>query len=139
MGMKRQIIPSNRWFWWTLAVLPFFFLAWATWHNALDFPFFDQWHFAPDVLKAFEGTLTLGDLWRPHNEHRIFFPKLMMLVLARLSHWNVGWEIAANTALGVAIFTVWLLLFRLSARRLSRAVPPWTPVLLSLAVFSFSQ
>jgi hypothetical protein len=33
-------------------------------------------------------VLSLADLWRQHNEHRIFFPNLVLLISAYITHWN---------------------------------------------------
>lgn len=34
----------------------------------------DQWEVATLFGELFSGTLSLADLWAPHNEHRFFFP-----------------------------------------------------------------
>jgi hypothetical protein len=38
------------------------------------------------------GTLGFGDFFAFHNEHRIFFPRLIAIGLAKLTHWNIRAE-----------------------------------------------
>ena len=39
------------------------------------------------------GSLGLGDFYAQHNEHRIFFPRLIFFALARLTHWDIRAEL----------------------------------------------
>ncbi len=54
----------------------------------VDVVFSDEWDFVPLIEKMFAGTLTLGDLYSPHNHHRMLFPRIIMLALARPTHFN---------------------------------------------------
>ena len=65
------------------------------------------------MAKAFRGGLTLADLFEPHNEHRIFFPRLLFILLARLTGWNVRAEMGLIVAAACLIaWTLQLLLRR---------------------------
>lgn len=76
-------------------------------------PFWDQWELVPLLQKLQEGKISFIDLWQQHNEHRIFFPKLVMLGLAWLSNWNIMLELYTNVFLaGLILFFLWLLLRR---------------------------
>ena len=128
-----------RWLSWALAALPpaFLLAALIAWHVTV--PYLDQWELVPLLEKMEQGTLTFADLWAPHNEHRIFFPKILMLTLASWTHWDIRFEIALSYLLA-------LLLFGLLARALRMTAPDsqswcrcWSYSLLSLAVFSMSQ
>src|SRR6267142_5943506 len=66
-----------------LAAVPLLILIWVVARYAIDVPYLDQWDFAPLIDKMYQGQLTFHDLWMQFNEHRIFFPKLIMLGLAR--------------------------------------------------------
>jgi hypothetical protein len=56
----------------------------------VDVPWADDWCVRPKILSHYaQGTLTWAELWRNHNEHRIFFPELVMLGLGILAHGNV--------------------------------------------------
>jgi len=60
-------------------VLTFCFI----YNYGITIPYWDQWEFVPLLEKLHNHTLTLNDLWSQHNEHRILFPKILMLLLAR--------------------------------------------------------
>jgi hypothetical protein len=101
----------------------------------ITIPFRDQWELVPLLEKMHNNTLTLADLWSQHNEHRIIFPQILMLLLARLSNWNIFLELCTNIAL--ATFT---LLFLLSIlRNTLEIVSPWLKIFTSLMVFSMVQ
>ncbi len=106
---------------------------------SLDFPYLDQWEFVSSIGKSFDGGVTLGDLWGQHNEHRLIFPKALMLVMAHMSGWDVRWELATNVILGSSLFAVLAAQIMATARRnrLRRAhlVLAWV----SLMVFSLNQ
>jgi len=52
----------------------------------------DQWTDI-DLLKRFHGgTLSWSYLWEQHNEHRMVFPKLVVLALGATTHFNVQVE-----------------------------------------------
>ena len=44
------------------------------------------------LLKAHAGNLELGDLLAQHNESRMPFPKIIFLLLAKLTGWNTRYE-----------------------------------------------
>jgi len=50
--------------------------------------YWDQWHVVPLFEKLYSGNLTFADLLAQHNEHRILFPRLVMLSLGSLTHYN---------------------------------------------------
>jgi len=107
--------------------------------NALTFPYWDAWRVAPMLELSDSGQLSMADLWAQHNEHRIFFPKLLMVTLARLSGWNVAWEIVASLCFATLIFAcVGVLLFR-ATRSANIALRVAGLALCSALVYSWSQ
>lgn len=50
--------------------------------------YWDQWEIVPLFDKLFTGHLSFTDLFAQHNEHRIFFPRLVMLFLGNLTQYN---------------------------------------------------
>lgn len=74
----------------------------------------DQWEFLPLVDKLYNGHLTFGDLFAQHNEHRILFPKIVMLSLAYLTHYNTVAEMYLSWLVTLASF---LLIFDMYSRR----------------------
>ncbi|MDX2195084.1 MAG: hypothetical protein NW207_01595 [Cytophagales bacterium] len=72
------------------------------------FPFWDQWELLRYIVNLKNGTIEWHTLWAQHNEHRIFFPRIIMLGIAWATHWNHAYELALNVALGTSIFFVLL-------------------------------
>jgi hypothetical protein len=97
----------------------------------------DQWELVPLIEKTFNGDIAFGDLWAQHNVHRIPIPKLIMLVLARLSHWDTRWERAVSMTFAFAAAAMLMLLFARGQRR-SRAAP-WAWLVMSTLFFSAAQ
>lgn len=120
------------------AILPPLYLLWMVLTRTVDVPFADQWALLPLLDRSYQGTLTLRELWAQHNEHRLLFPRLMMLVLARLSGWNTHVEMLANIALALGSFGVLAYQVRATARATKTAWLFLLP-LLSLAIFSLNQ
>jgi len=67
---------------------------------SLNIPIADQWTMIKHLNK-----LDFNYLWASHNEHIIFFPKLIFFILAKLSHWNIKWEIMLGFLLFSAIMS----------------------------------
>lgn len=121
---------------WLLSFIPPAILAALTARFGCDVPFIDECRFAPMVVKAFQGSLPLREIWAQQNEHRAFFSGLTMLILARLSRWDVRWELAANIALAGGIFALCAVLLNRTARKNG---PGAALPLVSLLVFSLTQ
>ena len=77
----------------------------------VDVPLWDQWDATfPLFQKCADGTLGPGDFLHRHNEHCIFFPKLLMYGLGRLTHWNIWAEMAVTWLLAWAgLLALWRL------------------------------
>ncbi len=67
----------------------------------VEVPILDQWWLLPLLVLQREGRLTLADIWLQNAEHRMFFPKLIMLLLARWTSWDLRYEVAINFFLTV--------------------------------------
>jgi hypothetical protein len=68
-------------------------------------PYGDEWDGdAANLLGPYlEGTLTIGDLLRFHNEHVIFFTRLLTLAIFNISgYWDVILQMIANAILDAA-------------------------------------
>lgn len=63
---------------------------------SVNVPYWDEWD--ADIAGIFEkyatGHLTLGDLFAQHNEARLFFPRILFLVLGNLTRGDVRYEMA---------------------------------------------
>ncbi len=122
-----------------LAVLPLVYLVAVVVRYRLDFPFLDQWEFVPLLEKMYVGQVTFGDLWAQHNEHRLIFPRLVMLGLARYSDWNIGWELVTNVVLGTGLFAALAWQVKRTEKATDKLRVTVLMPLLSLLVFSMGQ
>jgi hypothetical protein len=105
----------------------------------LTFPYWDQWEF-PTMLSRLEtGQLRFGDFYSQHNEHRGVFPRLIFLGLARLSRWDVRWELYANVALAALTLVILWRLLALTTRGIAAELGRWLVVPISWLVFSLVQ
>ncbi|MGM0884297.1 MAG: hypothetical protein ACQEXQ_25060 [Bacillota bacterium] len=92
--------------WVLVSLLPFSLLIYMVLFYTSDVPYWDQWSLPEFLHKVVNGNAILADYWSQHNEHRIFFPKLIMGILAEISNWNIYFEIAVNVLLAVIIFGI---------------------------------
>jgi hypothetical protein len=106
---------------------------------ALDFPYYDQWELVPFLEKDVSGTLRFGDFWAQHNEHRLVFPRLLMVVMARLSHWNIYWEFAASLVFAAMTWIAVAVLIRRSSARVHEGENGPLYMIAALVLFSLSQ
>lgn len=84
-----------------------------------DAPYWDQSWKIPMIEKAFDGTLRFGDYWTLINEHRVFFPNLIAVPLARLTHWDLRVELALSLVFATLVFALIAMLFRRAAASIS--------------------
>lgn len=112
------------------AVILLAILAWG-----VDLPYSDQWALVPQLEARDAGELRWIDLWQPHNEHRLFLPRLLMVELAQITGWNIVGELVVNWLLACGILAALLHMVRetLPTR------PWWLAPLLSCVVFNPSQ
>src|SRR5580692_4948026 len=90
--------------------LPIVAYFWFLHKYSLNVIFRDQWDDVGLISHSYNGTLGLGTLWAPHNENRIFFPNLIVLLLSRSTHFNIVSEeylsgVMLVVATGVIIFS----------------------------------
>lgn len=80
-------------------------------------PYWDEW-FTPaqQLISLHQGTLSLPELFRQHNESRPFFPRLVMLLLAAPAGWDVRQEMVASFVTVCAGAGLLYLLLRQNAR-----------------------
>ncbi len=103
-----------------LLVIPLLFVSLYSYHHAPRIPFADQMLGSLRIaIKSYDGDLQFQDLWKQHNEHRIFFTRLVTAVLARTSHWNLRLEASLSIVLAVANLVFFALLLPRPRNRLS--------------------
>lgn len=68
------------------------------------YPFWDQWEMALPLIEIKNNHLPIAFLFEQHNEHRLIFPKIVMLALAYFSDWNHAYELILGFCLASMIF-----------------------------------
>lgn len=85
-------------------------------HYGVNTPFWDSWDMVALFQKIDHHTLSFGDLWHQHNEHRIFFPLLILLANAYLTHWNTGIEMLISLCFAAATAVLIFFMLKRSIR-----------------------
>jgi hypothetical protein len=80
----------------------------------------DSWSDINVIEHAHAGTLSLATLWAQHNENRVFFPKLIVVMLGDTTHFNTVIEEYVSAAM-LIIATGLLIL----THRRRRPSTPW--------------
>jgi hypothetical protein len=122
-------------------VLPIILLIYWVSCLGVDIPSWDEWGEGTPFIfnvSAYPWE-TIQHLWEQHNEHRIFFPRLLMWVLASISSWNIIWEMAASIVVAVATFLVLCGQLQRLVRSAPQPLPRIVWPVLSLLFFSMTQ
>src|SRR4030042_2040057 len=122
-----------------MVFVPFLILIVDVAKYRVDVPFWDQWNFVPLLGKSYQEGVTFQDLWGQHNEHRLLFPRLIMLGLAHASRYNIVWELVVIIILAAAIFVLLWHQFSKTIKALGSSGFPGPAPLFSLLVFSLGQ
>jgi hypothetical protein len=82
---------------------------WLIHNNGVDVPYMDQWHAEGQrmLMPDARGELTVAELTRPHNEHRMFWTRALALALV---HANGQWDARVGMVLNVFIHAAALVL-----------------------------
>jgi hypothetical protein len=123
----------------TAAAVPPALVARMVARDGLNVPFLDDWHVLPLLEKAQAGTLRLGDFWAQHNEHRPVLARLLLLGLARLTGWDLRWELGANVAMALATLGVLAALIKQTLQPIAPRITPWIILVTSILTFSLVQ
>ena len=113
----------------------FLFTATISIQSSVAVPFWDQWEFIDTLDKFYSKQLKLIDLLALHHEHRLFFPRIIMLTLAYVSHWNILYEQLTNILLCLAIFLAFVTLTKHSNDHFEPLLLP--PI--AILIFSLCQ
>ena len=131
--------PMGRNITWLLAIIPFAFLLVIIVKFGVPVPYLDAWDFVPLLQKMDAGNLTLSDIWTLHNEHRLLFPQIIMLGLARLTSWDIRFELGTSVLLATAIFLLLSRQVLVTAEKLQMPALRWAIPLIGVVVFSIGQ
>ena len=57
---------------------------------SINMIYWDEWELVELISNKI--SLSFKILWQQHNEHRMFFPKLIIYILSKFTHWDVRYE-----------------------------------------------
>jgi hypothetical protein len=127
-------LPSRAWF--ALALACPALLALTVARFGVDVPWFDEWIWAPLIVKLRAGTLTVADLWAQQNAHRSFFPSVVAIALAR----DHAWSAVREEFAGIAFLAITVaLLVALVARSVRPAAAGPLGLIVGLLACSLGQ
>jgi hypothetical protein len=99
----------------------------------VNVPFTDQYDGMIPMFKSIDmGHIPLGLLWAQHNEHRLFFPNSILLILDRITHWDTKLEMYTSFIVACIGFYG---LYILMTRRIKKSSLRLVAVFLSACVF----
>ncbi len=117
-----------------LAAIPPLHVAFLIRQYADNVPITDQYELIPIFEKIDRGILGFADLWRQHNEHRIFFPRSYQVLLGRLTHWDIRAEVVSSYLVSLVAFAALIVLIRRTG--LPRGIEACACVAASVLFFS---
>ncbi len=97
----------------------------------------DQWDFVPFIERSFGNNLSICDLFGQHNEHRLFFPRIAMLILVYISSYNNLYEMYFSWALALLIFALIFLAYKSSFGTSTKMLMAFIPI--SFMIFDLKQ
>lgn len=122
-----------------LSIFPALILLISMIKYSVNFPFWDEWEIPTLIQQIDKKQLFLKDLFAQHNEHRLFFSRIIILINFYLTKWNILYEIAINFILVLLIFSIFVGSFmREKQNKNNRNFLPYI-CLISFLVFSVSQ
>ena len=117
------------------ALAPIAYIVSLIYRFGVNAPVWDEWETATLLISAKSGALSLHDLNRQQNEHRLFFPNLIFIGLSEINGWNPKYEmygcafLASLSSIGMCI------LFRITSKLPASSVC-LAAVLFNLLIFS---
>lgn len=119
-----------------VATLPAVYLVYR---YGINVPLSDQWDLVATLNGWRQGQGTMSGLFALHNEHRMFFPKLVMLPLAVATGWDTRAEMVVSIGLAGASLWVALAMLRPIAVGAGPGLRLWLPLFAAAVMFSLRQ
>lgn len=121
-----------------LVLLPFLMTLGLVLHYGVNMVFMDEWELVRLFRASESGHLTLAELWVQHNEHRIFFVSIITVVMGKLTHWNLVYQMVVSLLLMLgAMGMFWTYLYKELKGKLLFVT--FYAVLISALLFSMVQ
>lgn len=124
---------------WALVLAPVVALVSTVVRHWVDVPYGDQWELPTDIRQIHTSGVHVPDLWRQHNEHRILFPRLAMLVLAWPTEFDSRAQMTLSLVLAFAALVLVALLLRRTFAELPRGAVVAAAVVTAVVLFSPMQ
>ena len=99
--------------------------------------FWDQCKFVPYIEKLYTNNISFFDLFQQDNEHRPFFPRIIMLVLAYVSNYNNIYEMYFSWILALFILLLVFLMYKNSFGTSTKMMINFLPI--SFIIFTLRQ
>ncbi|PYX94517.1 MAG: hypothetical protein DMG67_01390, partial [Acidobacteria bacterium] len=131
--------PKISWVWHLLNFSPALLLVWFVSRFSVKIPVLDEWWLSYVFHAVRLGTATFNDFFAQHNEHRLFFPRLIWTSLAFATGWNIKAELALNVLLVVIVFAIVYQIALRQAQRIGSALFNLANLSSSLFIFSLTQ
>lgn len=122
-----------------ISCLPIVIVGCYIYSFGLNIPVGDQWDFASLYIKSQHDTITVGELFSQHNEHRPFFPRLIWIISAYLTQYNVNAELWINFFIAISTFCFFIWQSRKFWIYYGIKPNGWTISLISLVIFNLGQ
>ena len=91
---------------WIVTFLPLIILSILIFKYNIGVPYWDEWDFVGLLQKSYLSKVNFSDFSSYHNEHRPFFPRLILLGLAHLTGYRILPELILNLILAIGILLV---------------------------------
>lgn len=118
---------------------PILILLYLLFRFSVNFPYWDEWEIPTLIQKIDTNKFSILDFFAQHNEHRLFFPRIIILFNFYLTRWNIKYELAFSFFLGICIFSFSVFYLKKIRNDISAAsIFPYLPAL-SLLIFSLNQ
>ena len=95
-----------------LCISPIVFAFIYVFKFGVNVVYYDQWETVVILKNIINGTFKLSDLFYPHNEHIIFFPHLLILLLAYVTKYNNVAEMYVIEIIFLFCLLIFFLYFR---------------------------
>jgi hypothetical protein len=118
-----------------LLAIPIMAYLYMVRHFAVNVVLADQWSDVQLLAHHYNGSLSLSQLWAQHNENRILIPNLLVLLLAKTTHFNI----ATEDLLSALLLTATVILTIYAHHRRAMSLPLWTYVPVVVLMMSAVQ
>jgi len=124
---------------WAVLLLPAAVVLALILRYGVNLPYWDQWELLDTLIAARDGIMRWDLLFAQHNEHRMPFPKAIMLGAALLSGWNTRVELIISFLISLGTLGMVMALMRPTLNRFGPLTTTWAAAAMSGLLFSLAQ